>query len=424
MSGHVESQTEISVRTKVYDLVFCASFLPNLLFAARRIVNLGRYVVFLDFTFQSPHSDQVRPSPTNMAAKKKKTTRANGVHPVDGKPASAHLPVQSPVNAAVSTETHTPILAKPRKKKNKFSNPQSADCDGIQPSSHGVDAVVTDKLRETTDAEHKAPFVLAEAKVPDELSRSSPTSLGTENDRHWGSHDVDRDETRVSQPGATGADVDLSFLDRVGNTSALKGGRGQPHARINPARQEALEAVSDFKSRVLQRAAKKALNDTPFTRSLYPNDLYLYNKPGNTPEDAAMLNLKRRFDAAIIELDPGLAPATAEIPLPIAKRTAMYICGLLQSHDCQFRCTMDGLRAPIAAGKQSLAPWVADTWEERLADSDRDWLVSKKIEDMDNDKARKHVGDCMDFIMKYKLWGRMVEAECAELGIQLFPRLN
>ena len=384
------------------------------------------------FVTQTPHDvavatephTPIRPKPRRNRKKNKSNSVAletdsnafsDSVHTVE----TDSLAVQPPRDVTIVTDGHAPVLAKPRKKKkSKFSNSEPEDVVQLL-----IDAVDHSGCSHGTEGSDETPFVEADPGSPEE---ASPTQ--SENDRQWGFQVTSNDEAEKSPLEVSDAPVNLSFLNRAGKDGAgskAEGeGGGKQFGYINIARQEALEAVSDFKTRILERAAKKALNDTPFIPSPYPYDLYLYENPDNTPEDNAMLSLKRRYDSAIMELDSSLAPVRDEIPLDIAKRVAIYVSGLVQSHDGQFRCALQGLRDPAGKGQPPLAPWIADTWEERLLDSDRDWLLGKKIDDMTNEKARRHACDCADFILKYKLWGHMVEAECAEMGVQIFPRLN
>ncbi|USW53656.1 hypothetical protein Slin15195_G069750 [Septoria linicola] len=362
-----------------------------------------------------------------MAAKKKKS-KAKGESPNDDAiEQTVHVAVQPP-----AVESHAPILAKPRKKNRNVSSESDSWTliSNAEPTFGEEVKKLTpscDKGLHGADGGESHPPVLSKARKQNKFHNDSPVDLEEKFDElplvsagnsNNGSGQVETTNTPVDtvEPGEA--------RKENGNRGAVKG-HSKPTEWFNPARKEALEAVSDFKIRILERAAKQALlNDTRFTPSPYPDDLCLYDKPSNTPEDTAMLKLKQGFDAAIMERDPSLTPEKDSIPLNIAKRAAMYVCGLLRAHDGQFRCAIDGLRDPPGKGQEPQAPWGADTWEERLLDSDRDWLLGKKVEEMEDEKARMHVGDVMEFIFKYKVWGQMVEDECAEMGVEVFPRLN
>ncbi|PPJ60227.1 hypothetical protein CBER1_08840 [Cercospora berteroae] len=362
-----------------------------------------------------------------MAAKKGKKTKPKSSSPIDTQAGATALSVQPPPTSVV-TEEHAPILSKPRKKKKKqrqddSSNHTETSSDTGPVTATSVDGTCSELIDLQSNAGSDQALSLVQSKATEgtESSDTSPIDREEENRRHWGIEEAGaRDTTKTS---ATTSPIDLGPLGQPKNSGAVKGS-GKQTEWFNPARQEALEAVSDFKTRILERAAKQARNDTRFKPSPYPNDLYLYDKPSNSPEDNAMLKLKRGFDAAVIELDSSQIPEKSSIPLNIAKRAAMYVCGLLKSHDGQFRCAIDSLRGSVEKGQPAIAPWLADMWDERLLDSDRDWLLGEKIDEMDEEKARSHIGNMMEFIMKYKLWGQMVETECEDIGVAVYPRLN
>ncbi|KAM3425450.1 hypothetical protein BST61_g7396 [Cercospora zeina] len=364
-----------------------------------------------------------------MAAKKSKKSKTKGGAPVEPQAGATALPVQPPPTSVV-TEEHAPILSKPRKKKKKQTRDHStnhtatsSDSGFVTDGNAGSTCNDLADSRSNASSEQSLPSIRSKATGATESSDDSPIDREEENKRHWAIGGPVSCDSTNEEPEVTGSPANLDHLSQPKTSGAVKGS-GKQTEWFNPARKEALDAVSDFKTRILERAAKQARNDTRFTPSPYPNDLYLYDKPDNSPEDTAMLQVKRGIDAAVLELDPSLIPDKNSIPLNIAKRAAMYVCGLLKSHDGQFRCAIDSLRGPVEEGQPALAPWVADMWEERLVDSDRDWLLGKKIDDMDNEKARIHIGNMMEFIMKYKLWGQMAERECEGVGVGMYPRLN